>query len=129
MTSRRRAAWCSKRGRRRRRTKEKLCDAAWCFGCNPSSTQITPVVELVGVFGPAVADVGAVVHVGDKDVFDAGIDLSLSLLHGLADADNDQHNAGGAGNQPLAVHFLYVFDVNAFHVGFLEDDSVVLREG
>ena len=44
-------------------------------------------MEFVGVFGPAVPDVGAVVHVGDEDVFDAGIDLGLGLLHGLARAD------------------------------------------
>src|SRR4029077_15935370 len=29
--------------------------------------EVTPVVELVGIFGPAVADVGAVIHVGDED--------------------------------------------------------------
>jgi hypothetical protein len=51
--------------------------------------EIAPVVELVGIFTPAVADVGAVVHVGDKDVFDAGIGLGLGLLHGLAEADDD----------------------------------------
>jgi hypothetical protein len=33
--------------------------------------EIAPVVEFVGVFTPAVAYVGAVVHVGDQDVFDA----------------------------------------------------------
>src|SRR5467141_23757 len=94
-----------------------------------TSAQIAPVVELVGIFGPAVADVRAVVHVGDEDVLDAGIDLSLSLLHGLTGADNDEHNARSAGNQPLAVHYFHVFDVNAFGHGLLEDDGVVLREG
>src|SRR5260370_10505923 len=94
-----------------------------------TSAQIAPVVELVGIFGPAVADVRAVVHVGDEDVLDAGIDLGLSLLHGLTGADNDEHNAGSAGNQPLAVHYFYVFDVNALGNGLLEDDGVVFREG
>jgi hypothetical protein len=50
-------------------------------------SQVAPVVEFVGVLGPAVTDVGAVVHVGDKDIFNAGINLGLSLLHGLAGAD------------------------------------------
>ncbi len=82
-------------------------------------------MEFVGIFGPAVADVGAVVHIGDEDVFGAGIDLGLSLLHGLADTDDNEDDPGSAGNQPLAVHFFYVFDVNAFHVGLLENDGVV----
>jgi len=47
----------------------------------------------------------------------------------LTGADDDENDAGSAGNQPLAVDFLDVFDVNALHVGFLEDDGVVLREG
>src|SRR5258708_2050375 len=99
------------------------------YRVEPCSTQVTPVVEFVGIFGPAVADVGAVVHIGDEDVFGAGIDLCLSLLHGLAVADDDENDAGSAGNQPLAVHYFYVFDVDAFHVGLLEDDGVVLGEG
>jgi hypothetical protein len=49
--------------------------------------EVTPVVEFVGVFLPAVADVRALVHVGDHDVFDAGADPGLGLLHGLANAD------------------------------------------
>src|SRR5260370_924000 len=76
-----------------------------------TSAQIAPVVELVGIFGPAVADVRAVVHVGDEDVLDAGIDLGLSLLRGLTGADNDEHNAGSAGSQPLAVHDAVEVDV------------------
>jgi len=51
---------------------------------------------------------------GIRTVFDAGIDLGLSLLHGLAGADNDEHNTGSAGDEPLAIHFFYVFDVDAF---------------
>jgi len=86
-------------------------------------------MKLVGIFGPAVADVGAIVHVGDKNVFGARVNLGLGLLHGLADADDDENDAGGAGDQPLAIDFLYIFDVNAFHVGFFEDDGVVLGEG
>jgi len=86
-------------------------------------------VEFVGVLGPAVADVGAVVHVGDEDVFGAGVDLGLGLLHGLAEADDDEDDAGGAGDEPLAVHDFYVFDVNAFGCRFLENDGVVFGEG
>ena len=71
-------------------------------------------MQFVGIFHPAVADVGAVVHVGDENVFDAGIDLGLRLLHGLAGADDDEDDAGSAGDEPLAVDFLYVFDVDAF---------------
>ncbi len=82
-------------------------------------------MELVGVFGPAVADVGAVVHVGDEDIFNAGVDLGLSLLHGLAGADDDEDDARSSRDQPLAVDFLHVLDVHAFHIGFLEDDGVV----
>src|SRR5271166_1834733 len=66
-------------------------------------TQVTPVVEFVGVFTPAVAEVGAVVHVGNEDIFYAGIGLGLGLFHGLAEADYDQHHARGAGDQPLLV--------------------------
>jgi len=58
--------------------------------------EIAPVVEFVGVFDPAVADVCAVVHVGDHYVFYAGIDLSLGLHHGLAGADDDEDYAAGA---------------------------------
>ena len=46
-------------------------------------------MEFVGILGPAVANVGAVVHVGDEDIFGAGIDLGLGLLHGLTEADDD----------------------------------------
>ena len=60
--------------------------------------EVAPVVEFVGVFGPAVAYVGAVVHVGDEDVFDAGIDLGLGLFHGLAGADYGEDYAGCAGD-------------------------------
>jgi hypothetical protein len=45
------------------------------------SSEVAPVVEFVGVLRPAVAYVGAVVHVGDEDIFDLGINLGLSLLH------------------------------------------------
>ncbi|MCU1239433.1 MAG: hypothetical protein JWO71_159 [Candidatus Acidoferrum typicum] len=61
-------------------------------------SQVAPVVELVGIFCPAVAYVGAVVHVGDQDVFDAGVNLGLGLLHGLAGADYREDYAGGAGD-------------------------------
>src|SRR5260221_2925540 len=93
------------------------------------SPQIAPVVEFVRVFGPAVADVGAVVHVGNENVFDTGIDLGLGLFHGLADADDYQDDTGSSGDEPLAVHVLDVFDVNLLWNLALEDDGVVLGEG
>jgi len=86
-------------------------------------------VEFVGVFGPAVADVGAVVHIGDKNIFYAGIDLGLGLLHGLADAYDDEDDARSSSDKPLAVHLFYVFDVDLVGRAALEDDGVVLREG
>jgi hypothetical protein len=52
-------------------------------------TQVAPIVQFVGVFDPAVADVGAVVHVRDEDVLDAGVGLRLGLEHGLAETDDD----------------------------------------
>src|SRR5882672_3909885 len=57
------------------------------------SAQVAPVVEFVGVFGPAVADVGAVVHVGNQNVFDAGINLGLGLFHGLSNANYYENHA------------------------------------
>src|ERR1700733_1613482 len=90
--------------------------------------QVAPVVEFVGVFRPAVPDVGAVVHVRDEDVFDSGVHLSLSLLHGLAGANYREYNSGCAGDQPLAIHLFYVFDVNLLGRAAFEDDSVIFRE-
>jgi hypothetical protein len=91
--------------------------------------EVTPVVEFVGIFYPAIADIGAVVHVGDENVFDAGIDLGLRLLHGLAGADDDEDDAGSAGNKPLTINLLDVFDVDAFVHGPLENDGGVFGEG
>src|SRR5258707_1077681 len=88
-----------------------------------------PGVGVVRVFGPAVADVGAVVHVGNQNVFDARVGLGLGLLHGLAEADDDQDYAGGAGDQPLLVDDFYVFNVDAFVHGALEDNGGVFGEG
>jgi hypothetical protein len=61
------------------------------------SAQVSPGVESVAVFYPAVADVGAVVHVGDQNIFDTGVHLGLCLLHGLAQADDYQDYSGCAG--------------------------------
>ena len=91
--------------------------------------EIAPVVEFVGVFDPAVADVGAVVHVGNHDVFDAGVGLGFGLEHGLAGADDDEDYAAGSRDEPLAFDFLHVFDVDAVIVGLFEDDGAVLGEG
>src|ERR1700748_2370518 len=54
-----------------------------------NSAEIAPVVKLVGVFYPAVADVRAVVHVWDQNVLNPRIDLSLRLPHRLAAAYHD----------------------------------------
>src|SRR4030095_245929 len=90
---------------------------------------IAPVVEFVGVFDPAVADVGAVVHIGNEDVTDACVNLCLRLLHGGASTDNDKDNAGCACNEPLAVDFFNVFDVNTFLGRLFENDRAVFGEG
>src|SRR5882724_12268803 len=86
-------------------------------------------MELVGVFSPTVADVGAVVHVGDEDVFNAGVDLGLGLFHGLAGADDGEDDAGGARDEPLAVDLFYVLDVDLLGSAFLKNDGVILGEG
>src|SRR5271168_377554 len=91
--------------------------------------EVAPGVEAVAVFYPAVAYVCAVVHVGDQDVFDAGIDLGLGLLHGLAEADYYQNYSGGSGYQPLAVYLFHVFDVHFVGGGLFENDDGVLGEG
>ncbi len=91
--------------------------------------EVAPIVELVGVFHPAVADVGAVVHVGNENVFDAGVDLGLRLLHGLAGADDDENDARSAGDEPLSVDLLNVLDVDALVHGALENDGGVFGEG
>src|SRR5258708_34252516 len=90
-----------------------------------ASAEVAPIVQFVGVFHPAVANLGAIVHGGTKNILAARGDLGLRLLHGSAEANNNQHHAGCAGNEPLAVDFLYVFDVNAFLGGFLENDCAV----
>jgi hypothetical protein len=62
-------------------------------GVGATLSQITPVVELVGIFHPAIPDVSAVVHIGNQNIFNAGVNLGLRLLHGGAEADDDQDNA------------------------------------
>src|ERR1700757_698937 len=91
-------------------------------------TEVAPVVEFVGVFPPAIADVGAVIHVGNEDVFDARIGLSLGLFHGLANSDDDQNDTGGPRNKPLLVDDLHIFDVDAFVDEPLENDDGVFAE-
>jgi len=85
-------------------------------------------VELVGVFRPAVADVGAVIHVGDEDVFDAAVDLGLRLFHRLARANHRKHDSGCTGNEPLPVHLFHVFDVDLLGRAALENDGAIFRE-
>ena len=79
------------------------------------------------LFRPAVADILAVVHVGDHDVAHAVVGLPLRLPHRRAHAAHDQHHARRAGHQPLAVHLFHVLDVDALACRGLEEDDRVLR--
>src|SRR6516225_7485007 len=99
------------------------------INCAGRSAEVAPVVEFVGVFDPAVADVGAVVHVGDEDVLDARVRLSLGLFHRLADADDDEDHTGSSCDEPLLVYDLHVFDVNALVDWASEDNGGIFREG
>ena len=81
------------------------------------------------LFFPTVADVGAVIHLRDHHVLDSGIDLSLRLLHRLAETDNDENHAGRSRDEPLSVGLLHVFDVDVIRRRLLEDDGGVFREG
>src|SRR5579859_2899664 len=92
------------------------------------SAQVAPVVQFVGVFGPAVADVGAVVHVGNQNVFYARIDLRLGLLHGLTETDDDENDPGSPGDEPLAVYLFDVFDMHLLGRAAFEDDGIVFGE-
>src|ERR1035438_10278918 len=92
-------------------------------------SQVTPIVKLVGIFGPAVADVRTVVHVGDENVLDPRINLSLRLLHRLPGADYREDYARGASDKPLPIHLLYVFDVNLVRSSALKHDGIIFREG
>src|SRR5439155_20875275 len=89
-------------------------------------SEIPPRVEPVEVLEPPIPDVHAVVHVGDHDVLDPVVGLLLRGLHRGAGADDDQHDAGRAGDDPLVVDLLDVFDMDAITGGFLEDDDRVL---
>jgi hypothetical protein len=93
------------------------------------SAQVAPIVQAVAVFFPAVADVGAVIHVGNQDILDARVNLGLRLLHSLARADDDEDYAGSSGDEPLAVDLLDVFDVNFFRGRLFENDGRIFREG
>ena len=86
-------------------------------------------MEFVRVFSPSISDIRAVIHVGDKNVFDSRVGLGLSLLHGLAHADDNQHDTRGTGYEPLLIHNLYVLDVDPFGCGSLEYDSGILAKG
>src|SRR5579871_5055844 len=77
---------------------------------------------------PSGRHVGAVVHVGNENIFHAAIDLRLRLLHGLAEADNDQDNSRSASNKPLTIDLLHVFDVNLLRNIPFKNDGIVLRE-
>ena len=55
--------------------------------------QISPGMQAIGVFHPAVTDVGAVIHVGNEHIFNSGINLRLSLPHGRSRADHDQDDS------------------------------------
>jgi len=92
-------------------------------------TEIAPIVERVGVFGLTVADVRAVIHVGDHDVFNAQVDLGLGLHHGLARADDDEYDTRRAFDEPLAIDLFCIFNVDSVEAGPIEDNRAVLGEG
>lgn len=85
-------------------------------------------MEFVGIFDPAIADVRAVVHVGDHDVFDARIGLGFGSLAECVVEDDDvcpfrvafpilgfEDEAGGD------VALFFGFDVVANVVALLEN--------
>src|SRR5262249_39719553 len=76
-------------------------------------SEVSPGVQAVAVLGPALADVVAVVHVGNHDVAHAVVGLPLRLRHGRPGAADDEHHAGGAGDAPLVVDLLHFLDVNS----------------
>src|SRR5579862_2998918 len=88
--------------------------------------QIAPSVQLVVVLEPALADVVAIVHVGNHDIADSRIRLGLGLTHRLTHSAHDEHDTGGARHVPLAVHLLHILDVNLFRDTLLEQDRRVL---
>src|SRR5262245_15342365 len=56
-----------------------------------SLSQVTPRVQAIAVlFRPAIADVFAVVHVGDHDVSHPIVGLALRLAHRRSDATDNQ---------------------------------------
>ena len=55
--------------------------------------QVAPGMQLVVILEPAIADVGAVVHVGNQDVLHPLVRLRLRLLHGDSEAGNNEDDA------------------------------------
>src|SRR5213075_104389 len=92
-----------------------------------SGSEIPPRMQSVEILKPPVPNIFSIIHVGDHDVFDAVVGLFLRGLHRGADADDDQHDAGCAGHDPLVVDLLDVLDVDAVARGLLENDDHVLR--
>src|SRR5262245_14939055 len=98
------------------------------YGAWQLLSQVSPAQKPVAVFlGPAVADVFPIVHVGNHDVPDAVVRLPLRLLHRRSDSAGDQHDAGRARDDPLAVDLLHVLDVQSLAIRRLEEDHRILR--
>src|SRR3989338_5031847 len=52
-------------------------------------SQVSPSMQAVRVLVPAVANIRAIIHVGDNNVFNAAVDLRLSLFHSRPGATNN----------------------------------------
>jgi len=85
-------------------------------------------VERVGVFGLTVADVRALIHVGDHGVSNPRIDLGLGLHHGLARADDDEYHTRRAFDEPLTIDLFCIFNADSVETGLIEDSRAVLEE-
>src|SRR3989338_4218239 len=89
--------------------------------------EIAPVMQLVRVLKPAVADVFPVIHVRDADVVDPVVNLRPRLLHCLAGANNYQYDSRIARDNPFMVDKLHVLYVDALKLRFPEQNHGVLR--
>jgi hypothetical protein len=87
--------------------------------------EIAPVVELVRILKPALADILSIIHIRDKDIIDPAIDLLPCLLHGRAGAADDQSDSCCAGNKPVPIVALDILYMDSFDIGLPEDDDCI----
>ena len=85
-------------------------------------------MKKVAFVAPAVADVGAVEHVGDDDGFDAGVGFAVGFFHRGAGTGDHERVAVPAGDFPVPFFELDVPEVDAFHAGFGKNDDGIFRE-